>query len=194
MARSLACPVCGQAALAADAARVARCGGCGHRFPADADGGEPTRRPKDGSPPARLPQCPACDRQVSWGDTHCPYCGQEFEDEAERGDRWAGPTRRSSRRRRDAQPHRGRFLAHLGNLTLTLGWLGCCTFGTTAVVVLPLALTTIGLCGIDLRRMGRGEVDSGGRAQVETARGTAAAGLLVAVLFGGLYLAALWLR
>jgi hypothetical protein len=70
----------------------------------------------------------------------------------------------------------------MGNITLALSWLGCCTAGVTSVLAFPLALVTIALASLDLRRMARGELDPDGKPLTESARGSAVGGLLVGSL------------
>src|SRR5437016_1165122 len=133
MAYLVACPVCGCQNLVPDGLEIALvgCTGCGHRFPprredsaADGQEKQPRRTKKEKKPPWRpagvLPFCPRCQRQVGWDDPTCRYCGEEFEEESDRPDRWLG--RKPGRTRRDVQPHRGKLLAHLANITLALSW------------------------------------------------------------------------
>jgi hypothetical protein len=192
MVHFVACPVCGGKISLPESGRetVVRCG-CGHAFPARIEESTPNgadkqpRRTKKEKKPAWqprgvLPHCPKCRRQVSWTDPQCPYCGEEFADEADHPERLLG--RKPGRLRRDAQPHRGPLLAHLGNITLLLSWVGCCTVGVTSLVAFPLALVTITLTSLDLARMERGELDPEGKDLTRAARGSAVSGLLIGLL------------
>jgi DNA-directed RNA polymerase subunit RPC12/RpoP len=210
MADYVTCPTCGSKVLTADPVlgRHVRCFGCGSRFLATPDPPAPERQDDRRPPPTRqnaddtpaLPQfagddegdeeewpyCPGCGRQVSWEETVCPYCDEEFEEEL--------PPIRPLHLdvalpiRRDGEPHRGRLLFTLGAVSAITGALSACTLGYLAVVSVPLGVTVWALASRDLRRMADGSVDPQGHARTRHARTAAWSGIAFGVLFAGVYL------
>jgi DNA-directed RNA polymerase subunit RPC12/RpoP len=212
MADYVTCPTCGSKVLTADAfiGRQVRCFGCGSRFVASADPtqaeapknsakGSGRRHPDDEyrRPPPRIshtdddeeewPFCPGCGRQVSWTDEACRHCGEEFEEED-------APLRSVLRTdvvlplRRDGEAHRGGLLLTLGSVSCVTGLMSACSFGLLAIISVPLGAVVMVLASRDLKRMQDGSVDAGGRPSTERARATGIAGVVLGVLFAGVYL------
>jgi endogenous inhibitor of DNA gyrase (YacG/DUF329 family) len=212
MAEYVTCPTCGTKLLAADTVlgRYIRCFGCETRFLAAADPPKPvssddTRPPKPSALPGwrdkplappqyagdddedeDRPFCPGCGRQVSWHDSACPYCREEFEEEA--------PPARSVLVdvalpvRRDGEPHRGRVLYTLGALSAITGGLSACSFGYLAVISVPLGVTVWILAARDLRAMQDGSIDPRGRDLTRAGRSSALAGVVFGIVFAAVFL------
>jgi DNA-directed RNA polymerase subunit RPC12/RpoP len=209
MAEYVTCPTCGTKLLTADTSlgRYVRCFGCDTRFLATADPPEPDKESRPppahnshGAPaaPPRIsgdededdedwPFCPGCGRQVSWEESACRHCGEEFEED----DR---PLNRPLRVdvaldvQRDGDPHRGELLFTLGAISAVAGALAACSFGIFGAISIPLGATVLVLASIDLRRMADGRVDPRGRQQTRSARTAAVAGIVFGALFAGVYL------
>jgi hypothetical protein len=210
MAEYVSCPTCGTKSLIADPllGRYVRCFGCDARFLATPDPPDPDPRdvpppppaPRDSyGLPAALPRfagddeddedrpfCPGCGRQVTWEESACRHCGEEFEEDDRPAVRplnldVALPVRR------DGEPHRARRLLALGALSAVAGVLAAC-FGVTAVVSVPLGVAVCVLASRDLNRMADGRVDPQGREQTLNARKAAIAGILFGVLFVGIFI------
>jgi hypothetical protein len=167
-------------------------------LPADFDRPAPTlRRPygepeEEGRPVAPdLPCCPRCGRRVPWEAMRCLSCGQELEIDHGRFRRRGPPMVR-----RDCEPHRGPLLAGMGNVTLAVGGLTLCILGLPVLVALPLGITTWVMASNDLARMNRGEMETQGRPQTESARTSAITGVVLSLFFaagwGLLGLSRLW--
>ena len=206
MAEYVTCPTCGTKSLTADAflGRYVRCFGCDGRFLATPDPPQPDPRDAPRPPPAPSdsyglpaapprfagdeqeddedwPFCPGCGRQVTWEESACRHCGEEFEEDDRPAVRplnldVAMPVRR------DGEPHRARLLFALGAVSAVTGALAACSFGISAVVSVPLGATVCVLASRDLRRMTDGRVDPQGRDRTRHARSAA----LTGVAFGAL--------
>ncbi len=199
MAEFVTCPSCGSKVLTADSllGRHVRCFGCGDRFLAAPD--PPAPEPPTPSHPAppryeddeeddeEWPFCPGCGRRVSWQESDCPHCGEEFEDEEPRH---SLPTFVDVALpiRRDGEPHRGGLLLTLAVVSAVAGAISGCVLGLSALLSIPLGLVVWLLASRDLRRMTDGSVDPQGIRQTRHARSAAMAGVLFGALFGSLYL------
>jgi hypothetical protein len=210
MAEYVTCPNCGTKSLMADTSlgKTTRCFGCDARFLASPDPPEPDPRDVPGPPaaprdgyglPAALPRfagddeededrpfCPGCGRQVTWEESACRHCGEEFEED----DR--PPVRPLNLDvalpvRRDGEPHRSRSLFWLGSASAVFG-LFAAFFGITAIISVPLGAWVCVLASRDLNRMADGRVDPQGRDQTLNARKAAIAGIVFGVLFAGIYI------
>ncbi len=169
-----------------------RCIACDHRFvAAPAPPPSPTQRraavpDEDEDPQARQPFCPGCGRRVSWEAAACPHCGEELEveDEVNRLERLPPGVRR------DTVPHRGGLIATLGNISMIAGGLSLCTLGLGAVVSVPLGVAACVMATRDLEQMRAGLMDPRGQAQTETGRTGGALGVVLGLLFAGVF--AVW--
>ncbi len=203
MPELVTCPACGCGVQVADAllGRRVHCIGCRHAFIALA------RRPapppaRSEAPPAprpavgprlelddpleaeRGPFCPGCGRRITWGDLSCPYCGEELEPEDE-GARWR--RRQAELVRRDYEPHRGNLIVSLGNVSMILGGLSLCMLGFGATVSVPLGVLAWVMANRDLELMRQGRMDPRGKAQTETGRTGAIAGIILGMIFAAFY-------
>ncbi|HTU18167.1 MAG TPA: hypothetical protein VMG10_08890 [Gemmataceae bacterium] len=205
----LTCPSCGCSVQTADAllGRRVRCFACKHSFLATAERIAPPKPPSGRSrDPARRigapredeedfdsgergPFCPGCGRRIAWSDLSCPHCGEELEAEDEG---WAARRQAIDRIRRDCEPHRGRLILSLGNVSMIVGGLSLCTFGVGAVVSVPVGILAWLMANHDLERMREGRLDARGKSQTETGRTGAVAGIVLGVIFAAFY-ALLWL-
>jgi hypothetical protein len=199
----LTCPACGCSVQTADAllGRWVRCGACRHSFLATAERIAPPARPQTPpSPPERSrdraprpddgdedfpdaergPFCPGCGRRVGWRGLTCPFCGEELEPEDD-------ARRLADRLRRDYEPHRGSLILSLGNVSMLVGGLSLCTFGAGAVVSVPVGILAWMMANRDLERMRDGLMDPRGKAQTETGRTGAIAGIILGGIFASFY-------
>ena len=214
MPELVTCPACGCGVQVADAllGRRVHCIGCRRPFIALAGRpapppspplqppptrGEGERRP---SPPVgegwsggqlddpleaeRGPFCPGCGRRITWGDLSCPYCGEELEPEDE-GARWR--RRQAEFVRRDYEPHRGSLIISLGNVSMILGGLSLCMLGFGAAVSIPVGVLAWLMANRDLELMRQGRMDPRGKAQTETGRTGAIAGIILGMIFAAFY-------
>jgi hypothetical protein len=212
----LTCPACGCSVQTADAllGRRVRCFACKHSFLATIERTAPPARRETPDPPLersrdparRLgvphdgdedflagecgPFCPGCGRCTTWADLSCPYCGEglEPEDEGRLARRQA-----IDRIRRDYEPHRGSLILSLGNVSMIVGGRSLCTFGAGVVVSVPVGILAWLMANRDPERMRDGRMDPRGKAQTETGRTGAIAGILLGVIFAVFY-ALLWLK
>ncbi len=202
MPEIVTCPVCGCKVQMPEGmlGRRVRCFGCDQRFVATPESAQPPRpeplarpRPSAATPPASREEpvspetafCPACSRAVPWKAHFCPHCGEEFDDvDGVRG-------RIPPRFRRDALPHRGRWLTTLANISLAAGALSLCLFGAGALIGIPLGAAVWVMAQTDLAQMRDGSMDAQGRQLTETARAAALTGLILSLVFAAGY--ALWL-
>jgi hypothetical protein len=203
MPELVTCPVCGCGVQVADAllGRRVHCIGC--RRPFIALAGRPASPPpRPEAPPAprppasprlawedpredeRGPFCPGCGRRITWGDLSCPYCGEELEPEDETA-RWR--RRQVELVRRDLEPHRGSLIVSLGNVSMILGGLSLCMFGLGAVVSVPVGVLAWMMANRDLELMRQGRMDPRGKAQTETGRTGAIAGIILGMIFAAFY-------
>lgn len=194
------CPACGCSLQVADAllGRRVRCFGCGQPFVATAD--QPPPPPRREAPPAphpaggpradadelangeRGPFCPGCGRRITWTDLRCPFCGEELEPEDDA--RWQ---RMAELVRRDYEPHRGALIVSLGNVSMIVGGLSLCLFGFGAFVSVPLGILAWLMANRDLKLMREGRMDPRGKAQTETGRTGAIAGIVLGSIFAAFY-------
>ncbi len=201
MPELVTCPACGCSVQVADAllGRRVRCFGCHYPFVATpARPGPPSWRsvpavPRSPlEPPAddeagdrrRGPYCPGCGRRITWEDPCCPHCGEELEPE---DDLPSGRRRAADEIRRDCEPHRGPLLVGLGNFSMIVGGLTLCTFGIGALVSVPVGVLVWLMANRDLEHMRDGRMDPRGKAQTETGRSGAIAGLLLGLIFAAFY-------
>lgn len=200
----LICPSCGASVQAADAmlGRRVRCFVCRHTFVATpstahppASGGMPGPPRRSGGTPVPAsdeetegeeqgPFCPGCGRRISWRDTRCSHCGEEFEpEEAGRGGRGF----RTDFLRRDYEPHRAPLILSLGNVSMILGALSLCSFGMGAVISVPLGILAWLMANRDLELMREGRMDPRGKGRTETGRIAALAGIILGMIFAAFF-------
>jgi hypothetical protein len=195
------CPACGCSVQVADAVlgKSIRCFGCRRTFVATASLASPSPPPSprveegksggydDLAEEEHGPYCPGCGRRISWRDLNCPYCGEELEPDDERRFRMAGlPDRR------DCEPHRGALIQSLGNVSLTVGGLSLCMFGSGALISVPLGILVWVMATRDLDRMRDGRMDPRGQAQTETGRTGGIVGIILGLIFASFF-AFVWL-
>ncbi len=207
MAELVSCPACGCRMQVADTllGRRVRCFGCQRPFVATAERnpppswrGEPPT-PQGANAPRlgaagdedesatgeRGPFCPGCGRRIAWSDLCCPFCGEELEPEDDNTRR--GRQRIAERIRRDAAPHRGALIVSLGNVSMIVGALTLCTFGLGACFSIPMGILTWIMANHDLEQMRDGRIDPRGKAQTETGRTGAIAGIILGLIFAVFY-------
>lgn len=199
----LTCPACGCSVQVTDGliGQRVRCFACRHSFIAEVRPPSPPPLRHDAPPLARRigpppsqdedlaaeergPFCPGCGRRISWNDPACPYCGEELEAEDGPQSAWQ---RAADRFRRDYEPHRGRLILTLGNIGMFIGGLSLCTFGLGALVSVPIGILAWLMASHDLERMREGRMDPRGKAQTETGRTGAAAGVILGAIFAAFY-------
>jgi hypothetical protein len=198
----LTCPACGCSVQAADVllGRRVRCFACRHSFIAEARPAAPPPVQLDAPRPAcpkmqpsededtvsneRGPFCPGCGRRITWRDPSCPYCGEELEPEGGPQPAWR---RAADPFRREYEPHRGLLILSLGNISMFVGGLSLCTLGLGAVVSVPMGILAWLMANHDLKRMRDGRMDARGKAQTETGRTAAAAGVVLGAIFAAFY-------
>jgi hypothetical protein len=181
--------------------RRVRCFGCGQPFVATADQPSPPPQRRE-APPAphpaggprvgadeaangeRGPFCPGCGRRITWTDLRCPFCGEELEPEDDARVRWR---RMAELVRRDYEPHRGALIVSLGNVSMIVGGLSLCMFGFGAFVSVPLGILAWLMANRDLELMREGRMDPRGKAQTETGRTGAIAGIVLGLIFAAFY-------
>ncbi len=195
------CPACGCSVQVADAVlgKSIRCFGCRRTFVAAASpppAPSPTREDGDRRPAPLVgrdagggsdelaeeehgPYCPGCGRRISWRDLSCPYCGEELEPEDAR--------RFSAVDIRDYEPHRGPLIQSLGNLSLIVGGLSLCMFGSGALISVPLGILAWAMASRDLERMRDGRMDPRGQAQTETGRTGGIVGIILGLIFASFF-------
>jgi hypothetical protein len=199
------CPACGCSVQVADAVlgQRIRCFGCRHTFlataapmvpppPSSPTRGEGARKPfslvrENGGADEtgeQGPFCPGCGRRITWSDSSCPYCGEELEseDDVRHGRRLA-----VTRVRRDYEPHRGALILSLGNISMIVGGLSLCMFGTGALISVPLGILAWVMANRDLERMRDGRMDPLGKAQTQTGRTGGIAGIFLSLVFASFY-------
>ena len=181
--------------------RSVRCFGCDHRFVATPDRPAPPLWPREARPAprpsgepgaeedelakgARGPFCPGCGRRITWGDLSCPLCGEELEPE---DDILRGRRRAAELVRRDFEPHRGPLIVSLGNVSMIIGGLSLCLFGAGAVVSVPVGVLAWAMANRDLERMRDGRMDPRGKAQTQSGRAGAIAGVLLGLIFAAFF-------
>jgi predicted Zn finger-like uncharacterized protein len=199
----LTCPACGCSVQVADAllGRRVRCIGCQHTFVAAAGQAPPPPARREMPPLPRLavppriddedavaseggPFCPGCGRRIGWRDSFCPHCGEELEPEDGPRPSWRRP---ADLVRRDYEPHHGRLILGLGNLSMIVGGLALCSFGIGAVVSVPVGILAWLMANRDLERMRDGLMDPSGKSQTLTGRTGAIAGVILGVIFSAFY-------
>jgi hypothetical protein len=188
------CPACGVRVQMSDAVvgKQVACFACRHRFVARTDVPAPPapapvpQRPFDRARQDELPLCPGCGRRVSWNAPRCPSCDEELEPEA-------GPRLRPLPQRRDWEPHRGKMLLVMGNVSLALGGLTLCTAGIASPLSVVLGAVTWWLAQRDLEEMRAGRMDPGGQSSTEAGRAGGLVGAILGLLLG-LFFAALYLE
>jgi hypothetical protein len=131
------------------------------------------------------PFCPGCGRRITWNDLSCPFCGEELEPEDEAAVR--GARRGAELIRRDYEPHRGPLIVSLGNVSMIVGGLSLCMLGFGAVISVPLGVLAFLMANRDLELMREGRMDPRGKAQTETGRTGALAGIILGVIFAAFY-------
>lgn len=203
MPELIACPMCDCRVLVNEmqVGRRIRCIGCGLAFVAgeSAPIPEPTTyslHPEEVLPeepevvekgvvPSRhcKPLCPRCHRPVGWEDSDCAHCGHLFDTKDGR-DRLSGQTRR------DALAHRGELISRLGKYALHWGWLSICIGPLAVLVAWGFGLSACWMARHDLAGMDADRIDPGGREATETGRNKALGGLLLALLFGAIWILA----
>jgi hypothetical protein len=89
--------------------------------------------------------------------------------------------------RRDYEPHRGPLILSLGNLSMIGGGLSLCLFGTGAILSIPIGIAVWLMANRDLEYMRAGRMDPAGKAQTETGRTAAVAGVILGLIFAAFY-------
>jgi hypothetical protein len=177
--------------------RRVRCFGCQHPFVATPDRPPPPPARREEPPfrePAigaedtpdedRRPFCPGCGRRIGWEELRCPFCGEELEPEFEGRHR---RLRAGDLTRRDYEPHRGSLIASLGNVSMIVGGLSLCMFGTGALISVPVGVLAWLMANRDLEYMRIGRMDPRGKFQTETGRTGGIAGVLLGLIFAAFY-------
>jgi Na+/proline symporter len=114
----------------------------------------------------------------------CPFCGEELEPEND-GRGWR--RRIAELVRRDYEPHRGSLIVSLGNVSMLVGGLSLCLLGFGALVSVPLGVLVWLMAHRDLELMREGRMDPRGKAQTETGRTGAIAGIVLGLIFAAFY-------
>jgi hypothetical protein len=182
-----------------------RCPGCGLSFPPRSarvqlrtdEGGDPSAGewlPPASTPgPEKEPQeagpraCPSCGGPLGAGAVSCRSCGEDLEGDHVEAWRESYPGLR-----RDCEPHRGRWIALLGNASVVFAALALPLCGLPGLLGLPLGIAAWVMGNADLAKIRSGAMDPRGSGPTRLGRECGIVGTVLSAAVGAGWLL-LWL-
>ena len=163
-----------------------RCPGCGLSFPPrtagfeirpDEAGDVPTG---EGEGESGVRSCPSCGTPLRPDALCCRCCGEDLEGDEE-VHAWRGL---SPGLRRDCEPHRGQWIAVLGNASIILAALALPFCGLPGLLGLPLGIAAWVMGSADLAKIRTGAMDPQGLSKTCTGRECGIVGAVLSVAVG----------
>jgi hypothetical protein len=126
------------------------------------------------------PVCPSCEAPLVPGAEFCASCGENLDWE-DVTDAW----RRSyPGLRRDCEPHRGRWIALLGNASVVFAALALPFCGLPGLLGLPLGIAAWVMGNTDLAKIRSGAMDPGGSGPTRLGRECGIVGTFLSAAVG----------
>jgi hypothetical protein len=132
---------------------------------------------------AALNTCPSCGGPVRPGARRCRRCDEDLVGDDD-GPVWDA----AGWLRRDCEPHRGGWVAFLGNASAVLAALALPSCGVTAVLALPLGIAAWVMANDDLPKLRSGRMDPAGEPATDAGRSAAMTGTLISGVVGAGFL------